>query len=172
MRLQLAKKENFELAMDMIHAAKRHLKEQGIDQWQNGYPDELCIRKDIAAQKGYFLSDKTQLLGYLCIDFNGEPAYDNLNGTWISNGNYVVVHRLALSDWVRGKGISSTVFQLVEQYALEKGVFSFRADTDAGNQKMQHILQKNGFTYCGTIWFDNSEKIAFEKILRKQQSFF
>lgn len=167
MRLQIAKEANFESAMNMINTAKRHLKEQGIDQWQNGYPDEVCIHRDIAAQKGYFISDETQFLGYLCIDFDGEPAYDNLNGAWISDGQYVVVHRLALSDQSRGKGISSTVFQLVEQYALEKGIHAFRVDTDAGNQKMQHILRKNGFTYCGTIWFDNSEKIAFEKILRK-----
>ncbi len=167
MKLQIAKEENLELAMNMINAAKQHLKEQGIDQWQNGYPDEACIRRDIANRKGYFLSDGIQALGYLCIDFDGEPAYDELNGKWLSDGQYVVVHRLALSNQARGKGISSTAFQLVEQYAIEKGITAFRVDTDADNQKMQHILKKNGFTYCGTIWFDNSEKIAFEKILKK-----
>lgn len=167
MKLQIVKEENFELAMNMINAAKQHLKEQGIDQWQNGYPDEACIHRDIASGKGYFISDETQTLGYLCIDFDGEPAYDKLNGAWLSDGRYVVVHRLALSDQSRGKGISSTAFKLVEEYALEKGITAFRVDTDADNQKMQHILGKNGFTYCGTIWFDNSEKIAFEKILRR-----
>ena len=167
MKLQIVKKENFELAMNMINAAKQHLKEQGINQWQNGYPDEDCIYRDIINQKGYFLSDGTEAFGYLCIDFDGNPAYDELNGEWLSGGQYVVVHRLALSNQARGKGISSAVFQLVEQYALEKGITAFRVDTDAGNQKMQHILKKNGFAYCGTIWFDNSEKIAFEKILRK-----
>lgn len=167
MELQTVKEENFELAMNMINDAKRHLKEQGIDQWQNGYPDEACIRRDIAGRKGYFLSDGMQVLGYLCIDFDGEPAYDELNGEWISGGKYAAVHRLAVSDRFRGKGISGDVFRLVEQYALEKGAASVRMDTDAGNQKMQHILRKNGFTCCGTIWFDNSEKIAFEKILKK-----
>ncbi len=98
MKLQIAKEENFELAMNMINAAKQHLKDQGIDQWQTGYPDEACIRRDIAAKKGYFISDETQILGYLFIDFDSEPAYDNLNGEWISDGQYVVVHRLALSD--------------------------------------------------------------------------
>lgn len=30
---------------------------------------------------------------------------------------------------------------------------------------MQRVLEKQGFTYCGTVCFDNSEKIAFEKLL-------
>ena len=58
------------------------------------------------------------------------------------------------------------MFELVGQMSLEKGVHSFRVDTDADNQKMRHVLQKNGFTYRGTIWFDNSEKIAFDKTLQ------
>lgn len=36
---------------------------------------------------------------------------------------------------------------------------------DRDNRVMRHLLEKNGFTYCGTIRFDNSEKIAFEKVL-------
>ena len=167
MKLQIVKEEDFEIAMNMINVAKQHLKEQGIDQWQNGYPDEACIHNDIINKRGYFLSDKNQELGYLCIDFDGEPAYEKLDGKWLSDGKYVVVHRLALSEKARGKNISSIVFQLVEELALEKGITAFRVDTDADNQKMQHILKKNGFTFCGTIWFDNSEKIAFEKILKK-----
>lgn len=115
MRLQIVKKENFELAMNMINAAKQHLKEQGIDQWQNGYPDEDRIRRDIVDQKGYFLSDGIQALGYLCIGFDGEPAYDKLDGKWLSDGQYVVVHRMAFSNQAGGKGISSTAFQLVEK---------------------------------------------------------
>ena len=42
---------------------------------------------------------------------------------------------------------------------------SFRIDTDENNEVMKHLLTKNGFTYCGTIWFDNSVKIAYEKLL-------
>lgn len=166
MELQIVREADLDLAMEIIHAAKRHLKEQGIDQWQNGYPDEACIRRDIAGQKGYFLSDEAQMLGYLCIDFDGEPAYDELNGAWLSDEPYVVMHRLALSDRARGRGASGAAFRLVEQRARERGIASFRVDTDADNQKMRHILEKNGFSYCGTIRFDNSEKIAFEKLLK------
>lgn len=166
MQLQPAAEKDLSLIMDIINAAKRHLKAQNIGQWQNGYPDEACIQRDIAQRKGYLLADGASVLGYLCIDLDGEPAYEHLRGEWLSRGPYVVMHRLALSDQARGKGASGAVFQLVEQFALRRGVAAFRVDTDAGNQKMQHILRKNGFSHCGTIWFDNSEKIAFEKLLK------
>lgn len=154
-----------EAAMEIINAAKQYLKEQGIDQWQTGYPDEACIGQDIRSGKGYFVTDEDGIMGYLCIDYDGEPAYEHLKGSWQKDGRYVVVHRLALGKKSRGKGASGSVFQLVEEMARRQGIASFRVDTDADNQIMQHILKKNGFSYRGTIWFDNSEKIAFDKLL-------
>ncbi len=156
-------------AYDMIEMAKGHLREQGIDQWQNGYPDHTCIEQDIHAGRGYFLVDGSdggdERLGYLCMDYGGEPAYDRLNGTWHTTGDYVVVHRMAFSDRARGRGLAAQAFALVEADARARGVGACRVDTDADNRKMQHILAKAGYTYCGTIVFDNSEKIAFDKVL-------
>ncbi len=164
MKLRNTTLNDVNIAMGIINSAKKHLKEQGIDQWQTGYPDLACLQNDAVNCKGYFVTDNEEILAYLCIDFDGEPAYDGLNGEWISAEKYVVVHRMAFSDLARGKKLSDCVFGLVEQLAKEKGVNYFRVDTDADNQKMQHVLKKNGFTYRGTIWFDNSEKIAFDKV--------
>jgi RimJ/RimL family protein N-acetyltransferase len=150
-------------AMDIIDMGKAFLKAQNIDQWQSGYPDYACIERDIQNQKGYFLIEGEELLGYLCIDYDGEPAYEGLNGAWNTDKPYVVVHRMAFSDHARGKNISSAAFALVEELSRNKGILSFRVDTDQDNKIMQHVLKKNGFSYTGTIWFDNSTKIAFDK---------
>ncbi len=161
--IRLERADTLDTAMRIIDGAKEHLKEQGIDQWQNGYPDEACIRKDMEEGKGFFLKEGDCVLGYLCIDLDGEPAYDDMRGTWHTEEPYVVVHRLALTKEARGKGLSDTAFTLAAAYEKERGIRSFRVDTDADNEKMKHILDKNGFTYCGTIWFDHSEKIAYDK---------
>lgn len=47
---------------------RAHLKAQGIDQWQTGYPDRARIAQDLAEEKGYFLTENEEILGYLCID--------------------------------------------------------------------------------------------------------
>ncbi len=133
MKLERADEKRFEDAIDIINMAKKHLRAQGIDQWQNGYPNE---------------------------------PYNELQGEWQTDEKYVVVHRMAFSDLARGKGASTEAFRLVEELAKEKGVNAFRVDTDNDNEKMKHILNKCGFTYRGDIWFDNSVKIAYDKVIK------
>lgn len=165
MELTVVEPHQIDIVMDIIHQAKKHLKEQGIDQWQTGYPDYECIKSDILNSKGYFVVDKNDILGYMCIDFDGEVAYNSLKGKWQSEEDYVVVHRMAFDKKARGKKLSEQVFRLVENLSLSKGVNYFRVDTDEANKKMIHVLEKSGFEYAGTIWFDNSEKIGFDKIM-------
>lgn len=77
----------------------------------------------------------------------------------------MAVHRLALDASVRGRGLASQVFEETERLARSREIHSFKVDTDNDNQIMKHLLEKNGFQFCGTICFDNSEKIAFEKLI-------
>lgn len=165
MQLVLAQKQNLDRIMELIEQAKQFLKDNGVDQWQSGYPDQACIERDITTQKGYLCVQEAEIVGYLCIDFDGEPAYDNLNGSWLSNKPYVVVHRMTFDNHVRGKGLATQAFALTEELARSRGICSFKIDTDNDNRIMKHLMQKNGFTYCGTICFDNSEKIAYEKLI-------
>lgn len=166
--LRPARSDELNEAMDLIHQAKAYLKAQGIDQWQKGYPDLDCIRGDIEAHRGYFLADRSgNRLGYLCVDFDGEPAYSDLNGQWLTGDSrsYGVVHRLALDASARDRGLAERAFRLAEGLCRERGVKSIRMDTDDANGIMKHLLSKQGYTFCGTICFDNSEKLAYEKLL-------
>ena len=146
-----------DIAMSFINEAKAFLKSRGVDQWQKGYPDANTIKKDIANQRGYFLMADECPLAYMCIDFEGEPAYDGLNGRWLNNSSsYGVLHRLAIGAKYRGRGLATISFKLAEALMERRKAGSFRIDTDENNAVMKHLLSKNGFTCCGTIWFDNS----------------
>lgn len=165
MELRTAAPEDLGKIMELIDQAKAFLKRNGVDQWQNGYPDQTCIEEDIRKGRGYLCIQDQDVVGYVCIDFEGEPAYDTLDGKWLSIQPYVAVHRLALDASVRGRGLASQVFEETERLARSKEIHSFKVDTDNDNQIMKHLLEKNGFQFCGTICFDNSEKIAFEKLI-------
>lgn len=164
--LKQAEMDQLSTAVDLINDGKQYLKEQGSDQWQTGYPDESDIREDILHERGYFVTDGTQPLAYLCIDFGGEPAYSQIKGQWLTDGSfYGVIHRLAIRNGQRGKGLSGAIFRLAEELCKNQGAKSIRVDTDEKNTIMQHIMQKNGFTLCGTIFFAGGDKLAFEKVL-------
>ncbi len=163
LKLREVNLDELDIAMEIIDIGKKHLKEQGIDQWQNGYPDFECIKGDALLKRGFFITDDEEILGYICIDYNGEPAYDNLDGEWASDEKYVVGHRMAMNENSRGRNLSTKIFELIEEMSIARGVHYMRVDTDENNPKMQHVFRKVGFEYRGKIWFDNSEKIAFDK---------
>ena len=48
---------------------------------------------------------------------------------------------------------------------LEKGVRYMRADTDYPNERMQHVLKKNGFVLCGEIFYQGGGRLAYDKML-------
>jgi RimJ/RimL family protein N-acetyltransferase len=168
MELVKAEKQDANKIMEIINQAKAFLKGQGVDQWQTGYPALSDIEKDLADHIGYVLKEKGEIIGYAGIDARGEEAYDTLKGHWLNNEPYIVIHRMAVDNSVRGKGLAQKMFEACEKFALSQDIHNIRVDTDEDNHIMRHIIEKMGYTYTGTIWFDNSTKIAFQKVLSLQ----
>lgn len=160
-----ARQHNIIRINELINQAKVFLRNNGVDQWQDGYPGLVDIENDIRENRGFLCLVNEKIVGYLCISFDGEPAYEDINGKWLSIQPYVVVHRLALDNDFKGQGLSSKVFRLVEEMSVKKSVHSFKIDTDIDNKIMKHILEKNEFHYCGEINFQNSLKLAYEKLI-------
>ncbi len=163
MKLELVSLDLLPQAMEIIDMGKAHLKEQGIDQWDNDYPLKIDLKEDIEAENGYFFKDGDEILGYLCIDFQGEPAYETLQDSWVSEEPYVVVHRLAFHQNARGKKLISRLFALVEALSRQKSLHYFRIDTHSHNKKMIHILENYGFQERGVVRYEDCERIGFDK---------
>lgn len=149
--------------MEIINGAKKHLNEQGIDQWQNGYPNIERIKDDILAQKGCILVDNKEIMAYFLAEFDGDKDYENIDGKWETERNSVVLHRVAMSVKHRGQGLSKHIFLQVAKMCLEKNVEGIRIDTHEDNKKMQHILKKNGFEYRGIVYVEGKKRMAFDK---------
>ncbi len=163
--LELAKLDDVRKCYNIIKEAKKFQKEQGFTQWTDDYPNQDTIQQDIQAEKGYIVTSDKEIAGYMCIDFSGEPAYENIEGKWNTDLPYAVIHRMAFSKEFRNRGLSSIALSLIENLCLSKNIKSIRVDTDFPNKRMQHILEKNGFSKCGIIVFQGSGKLAYEKAL-------
>ncbi len=138
---------------------------EGSAQWQDGYPNQDTIAGDLAQAYGYVVVENETILAYAAISFDGEPAYENLEGQWLSNQEYVVLHRLATAKEAKGKGVATTVFMLLEELALQQKVCSIKVDTNYDNAPMLHILEKLGYSYCGEVIYRGDYRRAYEKIL-------
>lgn len=150
----------------LIQQAILRRKIDGSDQWQDGYPNELVIRKDIENENAYVLTHENEIAGYIAILFNDEPAYKNIKGEWLTHGDFVVVHRLAISDKYLGKGLAQRLLDYTEKLAVENKIFSIKIDTNFDNIAMLKILEKMGYTHCGEVTFSNgNRRKAFEKVV-------
>lgn len=56
MELRTAAPEDLGKIMELIDQAKAFLKRNGVDQWQNGYPDQTCIEEDIRKARAISVS--------------------------------------------------------------------------------------------------------------------
>lgn len=153
--------------MNIIKQAQAYFKEQGINQWQDNYPNFETVKKDIINKNGYILLKDNNIVGTVAVAFDGEKNYEAIyDGEWISNDEYAVIHRIAVDHNYKGLGLSSVIIKNIEKICLKKGVHSIKVDTHKENLSMQKLLQKNRFQYCGIIYLeDKSKRIAFEKML-------
>ncbi len=154
------------LCMEFIDDARAHQREQGFLQWTDTSPNAGHVIDDVAHERGYLLTYNSKPFGYFCLSFDGEPVYAGIEGKWLNESdNYAVIHRLAFGKAARGKGASKNVFRFSEEICRSRGVNSLRIDTHEDNKKMRHIIEREGFTYCGTVYYNGSPRMAFEKII-------
>ena len=164
-KLEKATEHDIDICWDIINDGRSFQREQGFVQWSDEYPTYDMICEDIRIEKGYVLKVDGDIAAYMLIDFDGEPAYNKINGKWNSDEKYAVIHRIAISGKFRNQGLASISFSLVEGLCRQKGVRYLRCDTDEQNKRMQHVLKKNGYSFCGEIDYDGNGKIAFDKLI-------
>lgn len=152
--------------MEIVEQARLLLRQSGSPQWQNGYPQAADIEDDCRRGRAYVMVDGTEVAAYGAVIFTGEEAYNALEGSWLCDRPYVVLHRLAVARDKRGQGVAARFFGAVAQMAAERGVESFRVDTHEMNGIMRHLLRKLGFTCCGTVRYDGSPRLAYERMLK------
>lgn len=150
--------------------ARIYFREQGIDQWQDGYPNEESLTEDMARGESYVLADEAtgQVLVTAYISLAGEPDYrDIYEGSWLHDGFYGVVHRVAVTPERKGQGLAGILMGHAARLCRSRGAASLRVDTHEENKSMQRMLAKNGFLYCGVIYLgrDGAKRVAFERML-------
>lgn len=146
------------------HAIARR-KADGSNQWQDGYPNPDILMKDINKEQGFVLIKDHKIVGYSAVLINDEPQYDDIDGEWLTNGDFVVFHRVAISPDFLGQGYAKRLIGFIHDFAKEKGINSVKADTNFDNPAMLRLFEKMGYSYCGGVLINGSPRKAYEKVL-------
>lgn len=156
---------------EILQQAIEQRRRDGSQQWQSGYPNEQVVEEDIASGYGYVLADNDDVIAYAAVVFGIEPAYNDIKGAWLSLGDYAAIHRVAVADTAKGKGVAKHLFTLIEGLAVTNNVYSIKVDTNFDNIPMLKILDRLNYTYCGEVFFYGAPRMAYEKLLTASDSF-
>lgn len=150
----------------ILEQAIRRRKEEGSAQWQDGYPNLAVVNNDIDKGIGYVITDGETVVGYCAILINDEPGYADIKGKWLTDEDFVVYHRVAISQDYLGQGLAQVMLKHVEDFALKNNIHSVKADTNFDNAGMLRIFEKMGYIYCGEVTSRGAPRKAFEKVLK------
>ena len=161
MKICLAEQKDLETIMSIYKFAQNFMRENGNpNQWKDNYPPRDLIVNDIKEHK--FLrvveSDNEEIIGVFYFKVGKDKTYENIEGKWLDESEYGVIHRIASNGKVHN------FFEYVLSYCLTL-TNHIRIDTHKDNKIMINLLLKNGFKNTGIIYCDTKEeRLAFELI--------
>jgi ribosomal protein S18 acetylase RimI-like enzyme len=144
----------------LIRSCVRHMESQGIDQWDDLYPDEATIRRDIDANELYLLEQDGRLGGIITLNESQEPAYQEV--AWQFGGRALVVHRLAIDPSSQGKGFAGELMQFAYTIARERQYATIRLDAFTHNPRAVALYEGLGYQRAGMVTFRKGLFICFE----------
>ena len=147
--------------MDVFRKARGIMRSSGnMNQWNDGYPSEAVVRKDIDNGHCVVLCEEGEVVATMAFIPGPDPTYAEIYaGGWLSDEPYHVIHRIAVAE--PGHNAAKA---LLDWGFGQAG--SIRIDTHKDNVIMHHVLSKYGFTHCGMILLANGDpREAYQKDL-------
>lgn len=163
--IRKATRSDLARAWQIISDAKRLMADRGSSQWTEEYPAKATIAADIDSGQACVACDGGgRAVAYAVMTGEPEGAYAEIDGRWLTHGPYLTVHRLAVAEGWRGRGLARAMMERAESEALRCGAVSVRVDTNHDNAPMLAVISALGYSRCGTVSYGpRGERIAFEK---------
>lgn len=142
--------------------AKEKMRADGnLFQWTGDYPSDEILLNDIERQFSYIVECDGEVVATFVLAECEEPTYKHIyEGKWLDDvPDYATIHRIASLRVVHG------MMRVVLDFAFSQ-IKNIRIDTHRDNHIMRHLLEANGFVYCGIIYLKSGdERLAYQKII-------
>lgn len=140
------------------------MQEQGIDQWDELYPNSADIAADITNGDLWVGEEDGKLLCTFAVNTDCEEEYAPCLWQYPLDP-FVVVHRLAVNPKYRRQGVAKSAMEFVEKTAKEKGIKTIRLDTFCGNIAGATLYENLGFKVIGFAHWRKGKFQIMEKVI-------
>ncbi len=152
MQIQLATLTHIASVFKIYQDAKITLDAQGIFQWTDAYPNIEIVQSDIKKGETYILKDENQLVGVIILNEEQDPQYKEIDWKF-DDQKVLVVHRLAITPTLQGKGYARKLMDFAENYALENNYTVIRLDAFIPHDRVIQFYLKRNYQIRGETYF-------------------
>ncbi len=160
MQIRKAEMEDLSAILDIYSNARKTMAQNGNPtQWGTEYPYKHLLEEDILLGRLYVVEQDGVCEGVFLMESGPDETYLEIEGKWLNDKPYYVIHRIASSG--RVKGVLKMAVDYTTQFCN-----NIRIDTHENNIAMQNALSRLGFKPCGTIyvyadWEGKSPRIGY-----------
>ena len=171
MMIRPAKEADIDEIMSIAAKIKTgYFEKNAIPQWTGNYPSEDTFFDDLDAGHLFVLCQEDLLIGFVSIGFDPEPDYAEIDGKWLNDEPYAVVHRLGVDPEWHGFGFGGNLLIMAEKLCEQRGIRNIRADTHHQNAAMKKTFEDARFQFCGVITLGDTDEAdplrdAYQKVI-------
>jgi ribosomal protein S18 acetylase RimI-like enzyme len=141
------------------------MRREGIEQWDDVYPDEATLRADVQARTMHLATrEGLGLIGAFVLNDYQNPEYAQVPWT-ITSQRVAVVHRLMVAPRHQRQGFAHQLMRLAEKHAGDAGYDAVRLDAFSENPRALRLYRELGYRDAGSVMFRKGLFHCFEKRL-------
>jgi ribosomal protein S18 acetylase RimI-like enzyme len=145
----------------MVSLVVRHMKNQGIDQWDELYPNQANLAQDLESRSLHVLEKAGEIMGFVVLNEFQSPEYETV--PWRYQGRVLAVHRLTIAPACQRQRLGSLLMDFAEETAAAQGYECIRLDAFILNPPALSLYEQRGYRKAGVVRFRKGDFYCFEK---------
>lgn len=144
----------------MVARCVSAMQAQGIDQWDDVYPNAEILREDVRSKTLFVAEREGVIVGAVCLNDAQPEQYRSV--PWRCPDDHpLVVHRLCVHPGHQGQGIGRRLMGFAETYARDHGFRSIRLEVYPTASAAVALYARLGYALVGAVRFPR-RRLAFD----------
>lgn len=161
---RIAVMEDLPFVSELFNKAVLGIIKEGIFQWDERYPTQEILKKDILNGEMYVLTKGKAVLSAVVLNESQDDQYTA--GDWkYRQEKTAVIHRLCVNREYQHRGVGRETILSAEEVLKEKGYTSVRLDAFLENPYALRLYEKLGYSRRGEVMFRKGKFYLYEKKL-------
>lgn len=150
--ISMGRMTEIDAIVQLTKACGQHMRNNGIDQWDEEYPTRDIIENDVKTGTLFAYREEDEIVGIVVLNESQDEEYKEIDWSTNDSDRNIVVHRLAVHPSQQGKGIGKKLMDFAEQWAKSHNYDAIRLDTYSQNMRNQKFYMKRGYTDLGSVF--------------------